>query len=1405
MGVRGRKGRLLLSTSVAALVIGGGAPAAFACAHGAGAGAGFDNPAGHTTACVVVTNTSFTGNITNEGTITPGGPTGILVTNASTITGQVSNSGTIAITTGTGIRVTANSVITNGIVNSGTISMVAGSGIVAIKLDALSSFAGGITNSGTIAGPGVFHTGISVANVATFSGGIVNGGALTASGFGIDVTGGGSETFLGGISNSGSIRVAGGGGKGGKGGGAGDIGIAVNNLAVFGDGIRIASSASISTDGIGISVQLVSTFTGGISNSGSIRVEGSGGGGGSGKGDIGIAVNNLAVFGGGISIASTGSISTDGTGISVSNVANFTGGISNGGTISADIKGISVVGGGGTFANGIANSGTVSTTHGGAIDVSGFATFSSGITNSGLIAAASNAAIRVTDVSAFSGGIVNNHGSISAGANGIQVGLSCSHGCVSISTFAGGITNSGSIAAGGFGMVAMGVGTFSDGILNSGTIAANIGIGVGFVRPNHPPTTTSFVMAPVATFAGGVTNSGTITAGSAGVWVMAASSFAGGITNAAGGVITAQNGIRVGFGLTSSGAYAVSNFSGGITNHGLITAAGLGISVGNVSTFGGRISNSGTIVAHSGGGIQVNTVGTFSGGISNSGAILGDGVLSKSRGAIYVGSVSAFDGGITNSGTISAGPLNGISVEFVNSFSGGISNSGAIQGDATFTKRIGVIHIEVDVFDGGVSNSGTLTGVNGGIYVLAGTFLGGITNSGRISAQTAIIVDSVASFDGHIANSGTISASNAAIDLTRAATAITIDQNAGLIAGNILLSPNGDTLNVHGGTISGNVGGQNNGDTVNFALGSGSFTYAAPFAMTGLSLVNFNSGTAFVDGSIQATTLAVNSGGTAAGTGTLTGALTVMAGGTLMPGDVATPLGTLAVTGNLTFNAGSFYAVHVSQATASATTIGGATGTVTISGGTVLVTLLQPGSYNQTYTIVTANGGRSGTFSGIQNTNATFNGTESLSYDATHVFLTLAGNATLGAVTLTTPGPLSVNPQNVFNGINNFILPGNLLPPGFQNLYNLSGPGLANALTHLAGENNAGVFQGAFQAGNSFLGLMVNPFLDGRFGTGGGFGAAIGFAAEEPPALPQAAAAFASAMPANAAPATATFEQRFSVWGAAYGGSGRVLGDPVLGSHDTSASAAAFAAGVDYRLSPDTLVGFALAGGGTSWNVTAGLGGGHSDMFQAGAYASHHWGAAYLSAALAYNFHDVTTNRTVTVAGTDMLQARFQANGVGARLEGGYRYATSWVGITPYAAAQVQSIALPNYGETATAGSNQFALNFASQTATTTRTELGAWLDRKMRMDSGALLTLYGRAAWAHDFGNSPSASAIFQALPGSNFVVNGATPARDGALVTGAAQYSLASGWSFLAKFDGEFSSTTSIYAGTGGVRKTW
>ncbi|WP_163602611.1 autotransporter domain-containing protein, partial [Klebsiella pneumoniae] len=80
------------------------------------------------------------------------------------------------------------------------------------------------------------------------------------------------------------------------------------------------------------------------------------------------------------------------------------------------------------------------------------------------------------------------------------------------------------------------------------------------------------------------------------------------------------------------------------------------------------------------------------------------------------------------------------------------------------------------------------------------------------------------------------------------------------------------------------------------------------------------------------------------------------------------------------------------------------------------------------------------------------------------------------------------------------------------------------------------------------------------------------------------------------------------------------------------------AVGADYRFSPDTIAGFALAGGGTSFGVSN-LSSGRSDLFQAGAYMRHNMGAAYVTGALAYGWQDVTTTRNVTIAGLDVLQA----------------------------------------------------------------------------------------------------------------------------------------------------------------------
>ena len=105
---------------------------------------------------------------------------------------------------------------------------------------------------------------------------------------------------------------------------------------------------------------------------------------------------------------------------------------------------------------------------------------------------------------------------------------------------------------------------------------------------------------------------------------------------------------------------------------------------------------------------------------------------------------------------------------------------------------------------------------------------------------------------------------------------------------------------------------------------------------------------------------------------------------------------------------------------------------------------------------------------------------------------------------------------------------------------------------------------------------------------------------------------------------------------------------------------------------------------------------------------------------------------------------------------------------------------------------------------TATRSELGL-RSRQILGVRDAILTLRGRAAWAHDFNTDRAASATFQTLPGASFVVNGAAPAHDAALTTASAEMKFISGVSLNGTFEGEFSDVTRSYAGKGVVRYAW
>ena len=134
------------------------------------------------------------------------------------------------------------------------------------------------------------------------------------------------------------------------------------------------------------------------------------------------------------------------------------------------------------------------------------------------------------------------------------------------------------------------------------------------------------------------------------------------------------------------------------------------------------------------------------------------------------------------------------------------------------------------------------------------------------------------------------------------------------------------------------------------------------------------------------------------------------------------------------------------------------------------------------------------------------------------------------------------------------------------------------------------------------MGLLTDPVIGGRGDTGNAGGTpnayaedSLGYTARgqaRSASERDAYAAMSAKAPYAKAPIAPTFQQRWSVWAAGFGGTQNTGGDTrVLGSNDTRSSIYGTAVGADYRFSPNTIAGFALAGGGTSFNVN-GLGSG---------------------------------------------------------------------------------------------------------------------------------------------------------------------------------------------------------------------
>ena len=738
--------------------------------------------------------------------------------------------------------------------------------------------------------------------------------------------------------------------------------------------------------------------------------------------------------------------------------------------------------------------------------------------------------------------------------------------------------------------------------------------------------------------------------------------------------------------VSSGGDFAGTPGSVTINTNGALSGRDYGINARNNGTGALTVTANGNVSSSHGVGIYAINKGTAALSITANGDVSGVGTGINARNYGTNLSVTTAVGTTVRAGSYGSG------IEAINY---GGTGAVTITANGNVTSGTGGTGIYAGNSSAGTNLSvttGAGTTVSGGKY--------GINASNDGTGALTVIANG--NVTGGTGGAGIQARNNHGTDLsvTTAAGTTVSGGNYGISAfnyghGALTITANG---NVSGGSYSGIFASSYGGLSVTTAAGttvSGGTRgiYARNYGLGTLTITaNGNVTGASGDGIFARSTGGGPIAITVAATGTVTSANafaieTVGAPATVtVAGTVAGSMQIAGPGSTLTFQSGAIYEVFVTPATASLANV---SGMATLGGGGVTASFANGSYISKRYTILTADS-ISGSFGTLTNLNLPANFHDAVSYDASHAYLDLALN-------------FQVPASNTLNGNQQAV--GNALIGFFNSTGGISAPFFslnANGLSQVSGETATGSQQSTFGAMNQFMGVLTDPFIDGRgdgagAGAGGGANAASGYASTQKPA----AIRDAYAMFTKAAPAVA-IEQRWSVWAAGYGGSQTTDGNATLGSNTATSRIAGTAVGADYRISPYTIAGFALAGGGTSFAVN-GFGSGRSDLFQAGAFVRHTAGAAYLTGALAYGWQDITTDRTVTVAGIDRLRAQFNANAFSGRAEGGYRFVAPWVGgigITPYAAGQFTTFDLPAYAEQAIVGTNTFALAYGARSVT---------------------------------------------------------------------------------------------------------
>jgi outer membrane autotransporter protein len=505
--------------------------------------------------------------------------------------------------------------------------------------------------------------------------------------------------------------------------------------------------------------------------------------------------------------------------------------------------------------------------------------------------------------------------------------------------------------------------------------------------------------------------------------------------------------------------------------------------------------------------------------------------------------------------------------------------------------------------------------------------------------------------------------------------------------------------------------------------GAGTLTLTAVNGLSGPTTVE--AGRLQVDGSLNNSTVTVQTGGTLGGYGSV-GAVVAQSGGRVAPGG---SIGTLTVAGNYSAASGSVFEVEANAAGAADLLQVG--GTTTISPGALLQVVrvgATPFVLGTRYTVLTSTGNLTGNFTATGDTRVSAFIDVVPHYDSHHVFLDVTQTRALAAAGDTRNQRAAAFGADTGSG------------PLFTHLVYLQTDAEARtAFDSISGEIHATV-AGAGMDDSRFVREAVYDRL-------------------------------------HTAPAG---DGEHAAWGRIYGSWGQTDGDGNAARADRDIGG--FLVGGEVFRGDGWRVGVLGGYSHSTVDVNARASSAKTDDYQLGVYGGSEHGPVDLRFGGSYAVRRIKTDRHVAFTGfTDHLNASYDASVAQVFGEVGYKVDLGRVKVEPFAGAALVAISTDGFQE----NGGISALTGRRKTQSVGFTTLGVRGSTDVTVGKDSTVTLTGQLGWRHAAGDTP-AEATQRFSTGPNFTVAGPPLARDALVMEAGIDGKLGAAGGFTVSYSG-------------------